>query len=206
MWEDSNPKWFSFPALISFSAHISWNNGFTAILTKFLPFRKGEVFYEKNQFPNGFLFRSIISFFAYISWNNGFTAIWTKFLPFTKGEVFYEKNQFTNGFRFRSIISFFAYISWNNGFTAILTKFSCHQSGRYIMRRIKLQMVFILGLDFVFCTYIVKLWFYGDFDEIFAVYNRGGIYEKNQFPNGFLFRALISFFVYISWNNGFTAI
>ena len=79
LWQELNPKWFLFRALISFSAHISRSNGFTAILTKFLPSRKWEVFYEKNQFPNCFLFSSIISFFAYISWNNGFTAILTEF-------------------------------------------------------------------------------------------------------------------------------
>ena len=60
LWEVSNG--FLFRALISFSAHISWNNGFTAILTKFLPLPKREVFYEKIQFPNGFRFRTIISF------------------------------------------------------------------------------------------------------------------------------------------------
>ena len=53
LWEESNPKWFLVRALISFSAHISRNNGFTAILTNILPFTKGEVFYEKNQIPNG---------------------------------------------------------------------------------------------------------------------------------------------------------
>ena len=52
---------------------------FATILTEFLPSTKGEVFYEKNRFPNGFRFRAIISFSAYIWWNNGFTAILTKF-------------------------------------------------------------------------------------------------------------------------------
>ena len=35
---------FWFRAIISFSAYISWKNGFTAILTKFLPSTKGEFF------------------------------------------------------------------------------------------------------------------------------------------------------------------
>ena len=91
LWKESNSKWFLFMALISFSAHISWNNGFTAVLTKFLPFRKGEVFYEKNQFPNGFLFRSLISFFAYISWNNGFTVILIEYFLLRKGRYFMRR-------------------------------------------------------------------------------------------------------------------
>ena len=83
---------FWFRAIISFFAYISWNKGFTAILTKFLPYSKGEEFYKKNQFPNGFRFRSLISFFAYISWNNAFTETLTKFSCHQRGGILWEES------------------------------------------------------------------------------------------------------------------
>ena len=148
---------FLFRAIISFFAYISWNNGFTAILTKFLPSSKGEEFYKKNQFPNGFRFHRIISFSAHISWNNGFTAILTKFLPFTKGEAFCEKNQFPNCFLFQALILFFAYISCNNGFCGDFDWiFDFYERGWVLWEESIPKWLSISKHNFDFCIYVVK--------------------------------------------------
>ena len=166
---------------------------------------KWVVFYEKYQFPNGFWFWAIISFFAYISWNNGFTAILTKFSCHQRVRYFMRRIKFQMVF-YWALISFSAHISWNNGFTAILTKFSCHQRRRYFMRRINSQMVFDFGSQFRFLHISREIMVLRRFWRNFRVTKGVVFYEKYQFPNGFLFRALISFSAHISWNNGFTAI
>ena len=165
--------------------YISWNNGFTAILTKFSGHQTGRYFMRSIKSQMVFYFGPWFRFLHVSREIMVVRRILLNILPFKKGKVLYEKNQIPNGFRYRSIILFFAYISWNNGITAILTKFLPYKKGEVFYEKNQFPNVFRFRNIISFFAYIS--WNNG-FTAIltkFSCHQRGGILWEESLPNWF---------------------
>ena len=150
------PTGFWFQSIISFFAYISWNNGFTAIFTKFSGHRKKRCFMRSIKFQMVFYFGPWFRFLHISREIMVLHRFWRNFRV-TKGGGILGEELIPKWF----LISehnfvFFAYISWNNGFTAILTNFRVTKRGGILWEVWNSKWFFISGLDFIFCTYLVK--------------------------------------------------
>ena len=151
------PNGFLFRAWISFSAHISWNNGFTAILTKFSGHQRSRYFMRRINSQMVFYFGPWFRFLHMPRVIMVLRRFWRNFCHLQRGRYFMRRINSQMVFLFRALISFFAYISWNNGFTAILTKFLPFTKREVFYEKNQFPNgFFISGLDFVFCIYLVK--------------------------------------------------